>query len=1121
MNKLFLIVFFLLFFAGNLLQAQISYNFKSEYRYLKGSQAAGISSTWVTKSFDDSKWLKANSPFRFGDGTGGLLLSDMQNKYSTLYLRSKFTVVGIAELGDVSFNVDYDDGFILWINGKEALNSGGPAKPTSISLATSSHESGTPQLYSLSAQDLNLVEGENLIAVQVFNNSLESSDFYFDMQIAAQKVMPEVNDSLKVLFSKTAGFYPSAFDLTMSVPSNDYDLVYTIDGSNPQTSLTAIKGGKSKTITVNPTISTGRATTPGFIVRASLAKSGLMPSKPVTQTYLFMSAIKKQSYPGGGWPNGDVNGQWIDLEMDEKVTQSARYKNQIEGALLDIPSISIVTDLGSLFNPSTGIYVNAGEHGEEWERFCSVELIDSKNSTNQFNINAGLRIRGGWSRHGNYPKHAFRLFFKDEYGKGKLKFPLFGDEGADEFDKIDLRCEQNYAWSNVQDHNTFVREVFSRDTQRDMDQPYTRSRYYHLYLNGMYWGLYQTQERSEARFAETYFGGSKEDYDVIKVNTEDYNYRIEASDGNTDAWKEIWEACQNGFSSNEDYFALEGKNAKGVPEKGKEIKVDIDNLIDYMLTIFYTGNFDAPTTAFSGNTGPNNFYTINKRDDKTKGFIFFAHDSEHSMMIDAMSPGIGIEENRVEPWGLNVSEFSGFHPQWLHERLTSNAEYRQRFSDRVFKQFFNNGALTEDNCKKRFMKRADEVSMAVIAESARWGDAGSDRAKTKDDDWLPEIEALQNDFFPYRGEIVLQQLIDADLFTDLEPPLVRDGTKIVETEVRTMNEYYSLNLFDTEDNGLIYYTLDDSDPRLVGGNVNPTAINVASGERINMRGAAIVKCRIRRDNNWSPLRTVKILDDYEDFSNLKITELHYNPIDSIAGTDTISGKSFEFIEFKNLSKEGINLTGLKFASGINYKFEDNEVLLPGKFFVIASKPKWFFDRYGVVPSDGFDKSFSNEGEIVAIKDKNDNLALTFQYSIAEPWPQEPNGTGYSLCSWSVYPIERDPNEYSYWKTSYFINGSPFYDETGFPVKEPAIELVTDGLKIYPNPTRGMLFIKMNETLNGVQAELYTASGQKVMTDMLNQSSAIDLGRLNIKSGLLLLKITYNGETTVKRILYQK
>ena len=105
----------------------------------------------------------------------------------------------------------------------------------------------------------------------------------------------------------------------------------------------------------------------------------------------------------------------------------------------------------------------------------------------------GLRIRGGYSRSNGNPKHAFRLFFRNEYGAGKLEFPLFGDEGVDTFDGFDLRTTQNYSWSfDGSGQNTFLRDVFSRDVQRELGQPYTRSRYYHLYINGQYWGLYQT-----------------------------------------------------------------------------------------------------------------------------------------------------------------------------------------------------------------------------------------------------------------------------------------------------------------------------------------------------------------------------------------------------------------------------------------------------------------------------------------------------------------------------------------------------------------------------------------------------------------------------------------------------
>ena len=133
---------------------------------------------------------------------------------------------------------------------------------------------------------------------------------------------------------------------------------------------------------------------------------------------------------------------------------------RVDDALLSVPTISFVTDLDNLFNSSTGIYVNAQQDGRDWERPTSVELIYPDGSEG-FQIDAGLRIRGGYGRQGSNPKHAFRLFFRSEYGSGKLNYPLFGDEGVDAFDKIDLRTAQNYSWSykgsSGLDNGTMVR----------------------------------------------------------------------------------------------------------------------------------------------------------------------------------------------------------------------------------------------------------------------------------------------------------------------------------------------------------------------------------------------------------------------------------------------------------------------------------------------------------------------------------------------------------------------------------------------------------------------------------------------------------------------------------------
>ena len=161
----------------------------------------------MTEAFDDSGWSSGKAPFRYGDGTGGTLLGDMLSSYTTLYLRSTFNAFSIDRIKEITLTTDYDDGFVIWINGVEALRQNAPAALTSASLATVSHESGTVVTFKLDSSDVHLEEGENLLCIQGLNVALNSTDFYFDMGISASLSLPEVSDSLKITFDHEAGFY--------------------------------------------------------------------------------------------------------------------------------------------------------------------------------------------------------------------------------------------------------------------------------------------------------------------------------------------------------------------------------------------------------------------------------------------------------------------------------------------------------------------------------------------------------------------------------------------------------------------------------------------------------------------------------------------------------------------------------------------------------------------------------------------------------------------------------------------------------------------------------------------------------------------------------------------------
>ena len=164
-----------------------------------------------------------------------------------------------------------------------------------------------------------------------------------------------------------------------------------------------------------------------------------------------------------------------------------------------------------------------------------------------------------------------------------------------------------------------------------------------------------------------------------------------------------------------------GRAADGVTPTADPVLLDLDNLIDDMLIVFFSGNTDAPLSNFLGNNSPNNFYAIRDRRGG-KGFIHIQHDGEHT--LNAGSAG----SNRVGPFNDPVSgtwnTLSKSNAQFTHQDLAPNAEYRIRFADRTHKHLVSaNGALNAAKNIDRMSARAAVVENAIIAESARWGDS--------------------------------------------------------------------------------------------------------------------------------------------------------------------------------------------------------------------------------------------------------------------------------------------------------------------------------------------------------------------------------------------------------------
>ncbi|MBN1673825.1 MAG: fibronectin type III domain-containing protein [Kiritimatiellae bacterium] len=159
------------------------------WRYRKGSaEASGPPAAWRQPGFDASRWAQGAAPIGYGaPAVGGTVLSDMRGNYTSIFLRRTFHVADPPLVAAIAVQIRYDDGFILWLNGREVARANMPGEPGSLvpcSATAGEADSGTRGISLCGTQLPELAVGLNVIAAQVFNCSLrDSSDCVFDASL--------------------------------------------------------------------------------------------------------------------------------------------------------------------------------------------------------------------------------------------------------------------------------------------------------------------------------------------------------------------------------------------------------------------------------------------------------------------------------------------------------------------------------------------------------------------------------------------------------------------------------------------------------------------------------------------------------------------------------------------------------------------------------------------------------------------------------------------------------------------------------------------------------------------------------------------------------------------------
>lgn len=957
-----------------------------------------VDTTWKSPTFNDASWLSGNAAVGFDGGTnvfagvvGTNVQSAMLNTRTSAYVRYNFSVADAEAFDTLNLRVRYDDGFVAWLNGTRIASRNAPNSVNWTSSATTFQPDGVLHAFvdiDVSAFRSALLNGNNTLAIQGLNEKANSRDFLVQAELTsvdhttttrgfmnpatpgAANLAPTTQTVATPTFSAERGFHESAFALTLATATDGATIRYTTDGSAPTLN--------SGTVYTSP-ITINKST----VVRMAAFKTGFTSSRVETSTYLFKDSVLSQPATVPGVTNGikDVGKNFTvpsDWAMDPAVVNNSAYATAIRNGLTAIPSISISTQASFMFG-------TAGFMESDLERGVSIELIDPSDPLNNSQVDGAAE---GHSH--DRLKRSIRLSFKAQYGTTKWRTdllkngPFNGDTASDALDSLVLRGGNNRSWARMwnPDATTYTEDEWFRATYLAMGQQGSHGTFVHVYLNGNYFGLFNVAERPDENFQAIYGGGSDDGY--FSLN----------HDGRTRGDATRWNALtgnliKQDLSVSANYAAVANY-------------LDVENFADYMILAWFSGQTDWPL---------NNWYAGNTNGPTPGKVKFFSWDGEWTWDRSTSGTQNGAW---VAPEFRNNSTSTAVIPS-IWRALKTSPQFMDLFAARVAKHLGEGGALSESANLARFDKLNNTIRDAVVAESARWGDALESLGqplRTRDVDWQRTVNTIRG-IMVGNGARFIAALRAQGYFPPLNVPVFANGD-----EGATSGSFDAVLTNPNGAAGSIYYTIDGTDPRNADGTLSSSAM-LYDGP-ITLTTSKTITARVKNGSTWSVAATHAFV--VSPFANLRISELMYNPADATP-PDTTDNDEFEFVELFNGGTTTLDLGGVTLAGGIDFTFTAGTTLAPGAYLVVVENAVAFASRYnGVTIAGEFGGKLSDDGERITLLTASGEVIESLDFSNA--WVPDTNGGGRSLTA--INPMAQPAllNSAANWKASADALGSP-------------------------------------------------------------------------------------------------
>ena len=1081
---------YLLIWASGKNRSQISYsrthiNQGDIFKYIIPNSEPN--SDWKNTNFNDSNWFDGATGFGYADGDDTTILP---NGTLSVYMRKNFTISDLENMTSFILDIDYDDGFVAYINGIEIARANINGSPPTFDQGTIiDHEAqiyigGIPDRFPISDFNSILIEGENVLAIQAHNISSGSSDFTVIPFISAlysepngEGIIPPEVLNLTDDNNLHTNFKISTSGETLILSNNEGNSIdqLTIEGLPPNTSIGVSNFNQNIVSYVN--------TTPGYendsqeflgsiqneIIFSvpggfvdnpfNLALSGNSSSQTIRYTTDgSIPTLNSEIYNS---PINIFNNKTIraGIFSENYLPSTIKTESYIFNSNHDIDVMLLTVDPYDFFDEENGIYV-FGEEGsfdtwvpyyganfwEDWERAAHFSFHENENDE-IVEFDGGVKIFGGWSRGQNGQK-SLAFFARGQYGDSEFEHNFFSNLNYDKFQSFVIRSSgQDWLRSNMKD-------IMLTSLMRGSGLDFQEHNPVATYINGEYWGMYNMREKINEHML-----ASKHNIDAESITLLTNNAQV--IEGDNEEYNDLINYIENTDLSDDLNFQYVEEN------------IDIKQYALYQVANIFINNTDWPG---------NNIKFWKSPDTKWRWIMY-----DTDFGFGPWWNWGNFNENTLS-FALYADGDSWPNPSWstlLFRRLITNIGFRNQFINRYADEL--NTRFLSSNVVNHINDIYSTIEPEIMSHFYRWRDDPSVGYDIPD----PQghvgfyIWAMTN--FANERPLIAKEHIKEQF--DLP-----DYHELTITNPSTYKGFVNIN-----DN------LNIQDPSWVGDYFETVPFTLKAIPELGYEFSHWSGDLFSNDQTIEVLidEAFEVIPNFSELSTeVVINEINYRSSDEFNPDD--------WIELFNPKPTAIDISNWQIKdSDDNHIFTiPNGTEIEGNdYLVIVKDESDFISVFNDIPYIGELGFGLGRYDSVRLYNSNGNIIDQVNYESDYPWPTCADGTGNSL---ELIEPNLDNEVAENWNCIN-ENGSPYAINS-----DGLSETVNNNniIKIYPNPVNNKLYISGNSSNYSI--EVISLLGQNLMK--VNNTNVVDLSLLN--EGVYLVKIEVSGTTSTFKIIKQ-